>query len=427
MTPPLSHTSSLIMRLAAALRARSGEIADDTVRHVRQELPDYYDVTNPDFQAAGYGALPAVLSTTWSTLENDGRCPQHLPSHLVDEALNAARNDVPWEILDRSYALTHEAIWNAALEEVLSWQLTRGDQVLVLQMSSKFLFRCFDWLTTKAGEVYAGERTEWLDRREKRLREIVSQAIDGLAVPDAELGYGTHQHHIGVVGWGRDPLRAISEAARALGAELLSVPSAGSAVWAWVGRANFPDYPRAVAAFTPKAGTHLALGAIERGRRGFTTTHHQAQLASSVAVRQLVPAGRSVIVYPDVAIEAFALADESRARIFVSHFLGSLAASDVKSARLRQTLRAYCDAGQNTLAAARQLGIAERTVRYRLRTLEDELGGRLATGLLELGLAARVYEALEGQAVARVGTMMASADQELGGDGVAASVGPLAV
>jgi hypothetical protein len=403
-----SHISSLLLRLAAALREQTGDIAEAAVPRLRHELPDYYRVSDPDFQAAGYGALPAVLSTAWATLENDGRVPQHLSSNLVDEALNAARSGVAWEIVDRSYSLTHAVIWDAVLEEVLSWPMPRGDQKLTLSISSTFLFRCFDWLTTKASEVYASERNDWLDRRQKRLFEMVTQAIDGLAVPDPELGYRTHQHHIGIVGWGHDPRRAIADGARRLDAELLSVPSTGSAVWAWIGRPGYPDYEQTVAAFAPPPGTHLALGAIETGRRGFSTTHHQAQLASSVGVRQLVAADHGVIAYPNVAVEAFALSDEPRARIFVTHVLGRLATNDAKGLRLLRTLRVYCDAGGNGALTAERLRVAERTVRYRLRTIEHEFGLRLDKRVLELGLAARLFQALEGQADTRLATVIES-------------------
>jgi hypothetical protein len=369
-------------------------------------------VTNPDFQAAGYGALPAVLGSALSTLEHEGRCPEHLPSYLVDEALNAARNELPWEVIDRSYAITHEAIWDAALDEVSSWHLPRDDQSLVLRLASKYLFRCFNWLTTTAAHIYEGERVEWLDRRQKRLVEIVSQAIDGLSVTDDELGYGTQQRHVAVIGWGRDPQRAISDGARALGAEILSVPSTGSAVWAWIGRTSFPDYPTLLAAFAPGPGTYLAFGAVEHGRKGFAVTHQQAQLASSVAVRQLLPAPSPVVAYPDVAVEAFALADETQARVFVRHALGPIGGDDARSARLRATLRAYCDANQNAAAAAKLLGVGERTVRYRLRDLEDVLGGRLTGSVIELGLAVRLFDALQGQAQGRLLTIAEASDQD---------------
>ena len=397
MTRPPEHTASLLTRLVGSLRSRSGEISEIVSLRIRRELPDYYAIPDPCFQSAGYGALAAVLATAWRMLENDGREPEHLPSALVDEAQNSARTGVQWEVIDRSYGMTHEGIWDAALEEVAGWQLPRSDAQLLLRVASKFLFRCFDWLTTQASKVYVAERDEWLDRRQMRVREMVSEVIDGLAVPDVELGYRTQQHHLGVIGWGRAPERAIADAARRLGAELLSVPTSGSTVWAWLGRASFARLESCDEAFAPDLGTHLALGAIGRGRSGFAQTHQQALLASWVAVRRLEASGRSVTRYPEVAVEAIGLADASRARIFVQYVLGPLAASDARSRRLRETLRAYCDAGHNSSAAASRLGISERTVRYRIRTVEELLGEQFDSGLLEPWLAARLLDSLEGQ------------------------------
>jgi hypothetical protein len=394
-------------RLTATLQARTGEIAEATVRRVRSELPSYHEVTDTAFQAAGYGALPTVLGTAWGALEHDGHCPEHLPSPLVDEAANAARTGVPWDVIDRSYSMTHEAIWDVALDEVAAWGLPRAEQRLLLRSASKFLFRSFEWMTRMAGEVYAGEHDEWRDRRAKHLLELVGQAVDGMAVPGADLGYGTGQRHLGVVGWGHDPAGAISTAARTLGGELLTVPTSGAATWAWIGRPSFPDYGSCLDAFRPGPGTRLALGTVCAGREGFARTHRQAQLASSVAVRRLVPTSRPVTAYPDVSIEAFALADESRAMMFVEHVLGPLAGEDRRSGRLRRTLRAYCDAGQNTAVAAARLGVSERTVRYRMQTAEAELAAA-SDGLLEPWLAVRLLDAIGGQESTRKVTALES-------------------
>ena len=394
-------TSQLVQRLGEALRGQATAVVDATVLRLRQELPAYYSVSSQAFQAAGYGALPAVLGAVWSTFENDGRPPEHLPSSLVDEAVNAARSDVPWEVIDRSYGITHETVWHALLDETSSWQLPRDEQTLVLQRASKFVFRCFDFLTTSAGQLYERERVEWVDRRQQRLLELVSQAVEGLPVPDTELNYPTAQTHVAVVGWGHDPSGAISTAARALGADLLSVPAAGSGVWAWLGKPSFESYRKVVAAFTPEAQTVLALGSLEHGREGLSESHRQAQLASWLATRQLLQPRNGVIAYPDVALEALGLADEERARIFVRHVLGDLAAPDAKSAKLRETVGAYCDSGQNSATAAKRLGVAERTVRYRLRAAEEHLSTPLSGSVLQVGLAVRLYDSLRGQATGR--------------------------
>jgi hypothetical protein len=399
----MDQTSMALRRLGTALREQAAEIAKATAIRVRQELPEYYQVENPDFQASAYAAVSDVITCAWTVLDDGGRCPDHLPSNLVGEAVNAARNNFSWEVVDRSYHITHELIWDALVTELASCRLSRTEHTLVLKMASKCMFRCFDFLTTSAGHLYQAERADWLDRRQKRLVELVTDALDGLAISDAELGYGTYQYHLAVIGWGRDPQSAISRAARIVKAEQLVVPSVGSCIWAWLGRARFDPYDKLVRAFVPDSKTYLAIGSLEFGRKGFAASHQQAQLASSILTRQLLPTPRNVITYPEVAIETLILADEMRARIFADHVLGPLGAGDPKSIKLRETLRAYCQSDQNTVLAARALGIAERTVRHRLRAAEDLLGGFM--GLQKLALAVRAFDALEAHNARRLAVL----------------------
>jgi hypothetical protein len=383
------------------MRDRSGEIAEVTAVRMQRELPDYYRVSSPDYLAAAHGSLPAILAVVWATFDHGGHAPQRFPASLVDEAVGAARNGVDWQILDRSYSITHQDIWDAVLGEVASWRLDTADQKAALRQASRCLFECFDWLTNQASQVYQAERSEWFGRRQKRLLEVVEQAINGLAVPDSELGYVTDQEHVATIAWGTDPLGAITSAARLLDAAVLTVPCSRSIVWGWLGHAQLPDYEAVLAAFTPAKESFVAVSAIERGRRGFVSTHLQAQFASGVAGRHLLATERSVIAYPEIAVESFALADEAGARIFVHHVLGPLAADDDKSARQRDTLRAYCDAGMSPSAAAVTLGVVERTVRYRIRALEQELGA-IPPRTLEVALALRLFDALAGQATRRL-------------------------
>jgi DNA-binding PucR family transcriptional regulator len=100
------------------------------------------------------------------------------------------------------------------------------------------------------------------------------------------------------------------------------------------------------------------------------------------------------VAYPEVAIETLVLADESRARTYVRYMLGALAGKDATTLKLRETLRVYSLANQNASLAALQLGIAARTVRYRLRVAQDRLGNRK---LMDVALAMRVEDALESQ------------------------------
>lgn len=404
----MDQTSQHLSRLAEALGVRLTEIATEVSIRIQNEVPDYYRVASTDFQDAGYGAVIEVLASAFATFGSCGRVPDRLPLTLVDEASGSARNGLPWELLARSYAITHEVLADAVMVEVGSWHLRRSEHTLVLQIASRCLFRCFEYLTVEAARVYETARYDLRDERERGRLEIVKHVLGGFAVTDAELGYGTHQDHVGIVAWGREPRSVVQSAARRLAAEVLVVSADNKTLWAWLGRRGFPAFRKIKEAFDCDGDTHIALGAVQSRRSGFVATHQHAKLASLVAARHLREKQDQVVGYPDVAIETIALADESRARTFATYVLGSLASTEASAVKLRNTLRVYHRLGQNTAAAARELDVAERTVRYRLRLAEDRLESTATPA--EVALAIRLYAALEAQAAARPSPGVASPD-----------------
>jgi hypothetical protein len=66
-----------------------------------------------------------------------------------------------------------------------------------------------------------------------------------------------------------------------------------------------------------------------------------------------------------------------------------------RAARLRDTLRVSFERGQNAAAAGAALGINDRTIAYRIRTIEDELGGPILGREVELSLAIRLLAELD--------------------------------
>jgi DNA-binding PucR family transcriptional regulator len=72
-----------------------------------------------------------------------------------------------------------------------------------------------------------------------------------------------------------------------------------------------------------------------------------------------------------------------------------LAAPDAKTARLRATLRTYFSLGQNASATGALLEVHERTVGYRLATIEDRIGRPLTRRRDELGVALRIHALIE--------------------------------
>ena len=122
----------------------------------------------------------------------------------------------------------------------------------------------------------------------------------------------------------------------------------------------------------PPPGTQLAVGTPGEGVEGFRSSHRQALSTYRIARGTTQP----VTTFADVVLLALTLQDPTLAREFVRCELGPLAGDDARSQLLRETLRAYFDAGQNAAAAAAALGVHERTVTYRLRSIEQHAARR---------------------------------------------------
>ena len=115
------------------------------------------------------------------------------------------------------------------------------------------------------------------------------------------------------------------------------------------------------------------------------------------------------IAYRDVALEGVALENEAHAKIFLDHELGDLAGPGPRNRELRHTLVAYSRSALSARAAARLLGIAERTVRYRIGKLESLLGASFSERLPSLVLAVRLLDALDAQNDNRLNALSARA------------------
>ncbi|PTL58724.1 helix-turn-helix domain-containing protein [Paraconexibacter algicola] len=116
-----------------------------------------------------------------------------------------------------------------------------------------------------------------------------------------------------------------------------------------------------------------------------------------VALRALerIHPGGAAVAYPDVAVLAALLADEDAARRLVATVLGEeLGAATPRAVRLRETLRAYFDAGERKTGAAALLGVHEKTVSHRLAQAQEALGAPLAQRRTDLVTALLIDRAL---------------------------------
>lgn len=385
--------------LVAALRSRRDEIGPRFARRLRDVVPEYHAVDASDFQEAGWAALFAVVDGALDALE-DPSAALELPAELVAECTAAARHGMPWAVVDRTYHLTHRVLWEVLLEEVAAAGHRRDAEQLLVRSASEELFDWFDRTISAAGDVYERHRLQAAGHRAPRTLHLVRQVLNGVGVRDEELGYRLAQQHVALVAWGSDPRAVATAAARAADVEVFLVQPGEDLWWGWFGLGTSdPAVLRLLT--TTQPGPQLALGGAQGGRAGFLASHQQARAAASLVARRLVEAPSGVVHYDDVAMEAVALENETAARVFVDRQLAGLTGPGPRDQQLRATLLAYADAGLNAQAAARQLGVAERTVRYRLSRLEHVLGSDFRGRVPQLALAARLHRAQESQRRAR--------------------------
>jgi hypothetical protein len=243
-------------------------------------------------------------------------------------------------------------------------------------------------------EEYTRERDRLMRGREQRRVQLVRDVLDGAVVDGGELGYELATNHRGVIGWGEGTDMILPLLAATLELRLLLVSVSGQTVWAWLGgtRQSDPALRRALAELE-LGGGGLAFGRVGDGPDGFRSSHREARGAHRIAVAT----GPAVMHYDDVALECVMLADERAARAFIAAELAPLDRGR-DGAKLRETLTAYFASGFNASAAAAMLKVNDRTIAYRLNSIEEQLGRPVRARQTELQAAIRLERVLEGRA-----------------------------
>lgn len=379
-------------RVAALLEERIVQTSAEIHERLVDEVPEYYESGDPALLDVERHSIGAALREIVDGLSH-GRTPPERPSgYAVEEARLAAQVGVDLQVLLRTYRVAQALFLQAIIEQAEASVEDPETRVAVLRLASQYQFDWNDRVMAAVIDVYQHERDALFRDRERQKRELVRDLLKGLPIDTAKLAYNVRGAHVGVVAWGA----AAEEAARRLAAEaggaLLSVAGPAGAVFAWVGTDDPRDahHPLGASSGLPEA-TRVALGEPAAGLEGFRATHRQALQAYRVA--HVRPG--AVTRYGKVALEGLVIRDLQAAQDFVAHELGPISADDHRDTVLRATLKAYFQTGQNASSAAHLLGVHERTIAYRLRSVEERLGVAVAARRDELATALRLLDLLQ--------------------------------
>jgi PucR C-terminal helix-turn-helix domain/GGDEF-like domain len=375
--------------LAAELRDEIPELVEKGLQQMHEEIPEFFvRDDDPDFADVYRRSYIEQLHFIFDRLARDrdleGREP---PPHAAEEARMTANLGIKLGPLLLGYRIAQRLIFEVAMDKCRELSADQVVRDSVLRVTSRWLFAYIDWLTPRMTEVYERERDLLLRDRDRRKRQLVRDLVDGQPVDTGQLGYSLHGEHLGVIAWGQEPERALLALRDATGLALLTVAGTDATAWGWLGATTLGHTElRAVRDFAPPASAHLAIGEPGQGLEGFRVSYRQAWNTYRLSRGR----GDPVTWHSDVTLLALTLQDTALAREFVLRELGPLAERDERNELLRDTLKAYFATGQNAASAAAALGVHDRTVLYRLRSIEDRLGRPILARREELGVALRL-------------------------------------
>lgn len=370
--------------LADRLRERLPELKTAIATRV-YSISDPRDVTDPAYVEGLNAALAAAVEYRLEVLEVGERRVSDVPAALLAQARLDARDRVPLDTVLRRYfagnalfadflaeEAEREGVPNAILRGLLAAQATVGDRLLAAVSAEH----------AREAQVRPSSTAE-------RRRESVKRLLAGEFVDHSELEYDLDAEHLGLMakGEGAEPL--LRELAKRLDRRLLAVKREEEPTWAgWLGGSRpieAADAARVLTELDPK-GLVVTIGEPAEGLEGWRFSHLQAKAALAVAERR----GETLARYADVAIEAAVLRDDLLARSLRQLYLDPLEQTRDGGKVARETLRAYFAAERNISSTAAALGVDRRTVRNRIRAIEELVGRPLTVAAADLEIALRV-------------------------------------
>jgi hypothetical protein len=307
-----------------------------------------------------------------------------VPMVFLVQARLAARNGVPMDIVIRRYFSGFMLLANLVLEEAESNGSVRGSALRRLLASHGSQI---DKLIEVIAEEFKREVASGLRSTQQRRTQRVQRVLAGEDLDLGEFGYELDDWHLALVikDETQDLLQQLVEG---LEGRLLWVHPQTSVTWVWLGgrrRLESAEIAERVR-LSVRPGDRVAVGEPARGIAGWRLSHNQAKAAFPIADGD----GKAVVRYSDVGLVSCLLRDKVLTTSLRQTYILPLADERDEGKALRDTLRAYFEAGRNISSAAAALGLNRQTVRIRLRTIEEKVGYPLDRYAAEVELALRL-------------------------------------
>ncbi|MHA3700706.1 PucR family transcriptional regulator [Jatrophihabitans sp. YIM 134969] len=378
--------------LADGVGAQMSALTRTIARRLREEVPEYYERDDPVLGAAETDAIAASLRDVLDGLVEGRIPPDRASDSILREARLAAQADIDLHALLRTSRVGQAAMWDSFLQVSNDLIPDAGRRLAALRRASQYHFAWNDRVAESIIDTYEKERNLfYFQGRDRKRRAILRDLLAGIPVDEAALGYPLQGRHLGIVVWGDAPETVIKQLSAGPGRRTLTVAGTGDTTLGWVSWPGSPSSAQdAVASLSLPPDTFIACGEPANDADGMRLSHRQAWQAYRVARIRTQPITR----YRRVALEALVLRDIPAARDFVKRELGPLSDSSERSVILRDTLRAYFASGQNAASTASVIGVHERTVAYRLRSVESLLSVSVATARDDLSVALRLFDLL---------------------------------
>ncbi|MEP9362797.1 helix-turn-helix domain-containing protein [Nocardioides sp. CN2-186] len=378
--------------IADALASEIPAIADEIRQRTRSGAPNFYRRSDPMLLEAEGPSIHGAVTSIVQGLRHARQLPDGASEGALQEARIAAQVGIDLTDLLQTRRIGQVVLWNRILDTAVRVVPDTARQVAVLKQAAEYHFAWNDLVTHDVVAAYEREKNAYFfHSRDRQRRAVITDLINGVPTDTEQLGYNLKLEHVAIVAWGNAPRAALDAMAARLQAALLVVEGTGGTHLAWLGGSRIGEaLERNLAAFSPPPATYLAIGGAAAETAGFRQGHRQAWQAYRVGRLRPKPLTR----YRDVALESVVLRDLPAARDFMISELGPLGEDDARTELLRTTLRTYFDTGQNAAATAARIRVHERTVAYRLKSIEDRLGFAISSRRDELSIALRLSDVL---------------------------------